>query len=51
MLDLLRATRTDGQTRVPLREGALSLDMRLPARARYHTMHIRPSAVSSASAV
>jgi predicted dehydrogenase len=31
MLDLLHAIRTNGQTRVPLREGALSLDMALAA--------------------
>ncbi len=31
MLDLLQAIHTNGQTRVPLREGALSLDMALAA--------------------
>lgn len=31
MLDLLNAIRTDGQTRTPIREGALSLDLALAA--------------------
>jgi|GEM_PF-4666063 len=31
MLDLLQGIRADGQTRVPIREGALSLDVALAA--------------------